>query len=547
MYKLYCFLLFVALSKIVAAQTSIIPKPKEMSFSNPGGNFTLNSGTAVIIRSTQYQSSVDYLNNYIQKNFGFKLKQARQAPKGKGVVEIRIKNTKSDIAGAYILDINKNGIQISGDSPASIFYAVQSLIQLFPTIKDASIILPYLHIADEPRFAYRGMHLDVSRHFFSVAFVKNYIDYLALHKMNYFHWHLTDDQGWRIEIKKYPKLTQIGGFRNGTITGHFPGNGNDGKAYGGFYTQEEIRDVVAYAAKRYITVIPEIEMPGHASAALAAYPEYSCFPDENTELPKGTIWSGSQTGKQVQQTWGVFNDVFNPSEETFGFLQDVIDEVIQLFPAKYIHIGGDESPKDNWKRSEFCQQLIKEHHLKDEHGLQSYFVQRMEKYINSKGRKIIGWDEILEGGLAPNATVMSWRGEQGGVEAAKLKHNVIMTPGEYVYFDHSQNKPEDSLTIGGYTTIQKVYAYEPVPKELNAEEGRFILGAQANLWTEYIANEDKVQYQIFPRMAALSEVLWSQKSNRDWADFESRLERQFARYEFWGLNYSKVPFSVISP
>ncbi|HNU15721.1 MAG TPA: family 20 glycosylhydrolase, partial [Chitinophagaceae bacterium] len=368
-----------------------------------------------------------------------------------------------------------------------------------------------------------------------------------LHKFNKFHWHLTDDQGWRIEIKKYPKLTGVGGWRNGTIIGRYPGTGNDGIKYGGYYTQEQIKEIVKYAAGRYIDVIPEIEMPGHSSAAIAAYPELSCFPDEPTikYFPKQCVWSGDSTGKQVQQTWGVFNDVFCAGlEKTFSFLKDVLDEVLALFPSKYIHVGGDECPKENWKRCPHCQKRIKENNLKDEHELQSYFIQRMEKYLNNNGRILIGWDEILEGGLAPNAVVMSWRGEAGGIEAAKQKHNVIMTPGNPVYFDHTQSENEDSVTIGGYNPIEKVYAYEPIPKELNEEEGKYVLGAQANLWAEYIKNTKKVEYMIFPRMAALSEVLWSKKENKNWNDFEKRLMTQFKRYDLWKGNYSKAYFDL---
>ena len=388
------------------------------------------------------------------------------------------------------------------------------------------------------------MHLDVGRHFFPPEFIKKYIDYLAYHKFNTFHWHLTEDQGWRIEIKKYPLLTSVGGFRNGTIIGRYPGKSNDSLRYGGFYTQEQIKDIVKYAADRYITIIPEIEMPGHSSAAIAAYPQLSCFPDESTKILPTTPWAGSRKGKQVQQTWGVFEDVFCPSEYTFNFLENVLDEVMQLFPSKYIHIGGDECPKASWKRSEFCQQLIKEKGLKDEHGLQSYFIQRIEKYLNSKGRQIIGWDEILEGGLAPNATVMSWRGEEGGIAAAKDHHNVVMTPGTYCYFDHSQSRNEDSVTIGSYLPLEKVYNYEPVPKELNTEEAKYILGAQGNVWTEYMSNPKKVEYMIFPRMSALSEVLWSQKEKRDWKDFERRLPAIMKRYEFWRANYSTAYYDL---
>jgi hexosaminidase len=365
----------------------------------------------------------------------------------------------------------------------------------------------------------------VGRHFFPVDFIKKYIDYIALHKMNYFHWHLTEDQGWRIEIKKYPRLTEVGAYRDGTIIGHFPGKGNDSIRYGGFYTQEEIKEVVAYAAKRYITVIPEIEMPGHSSAALTSYPYLGC-----TGGPY-----------KVQQTWGVFEDVYCAGNDSvFTFLQDVIDEVITLFPSKYIHIGGDESPKTRWKSCPKCQKRIKDNNLKDEHELQSYFVQRMEKYINSKGRTIIGWDEILEGGLAPNAMVMSWRGEKGGIEAARQNHNVIMTPSSHVYLDHSQTKKEDSVTIGGFLPIQKVYSYEPVPKELTGEQAKHVFGAQANVWTEYMGSTQKVEYMLFPRLSALSEVLWSPAAQREWPDFEKRLPQQLKRYDLWKTNYSKA-------
>ncbi|NOT51283.1 MAG: family 20 glycosylhydrolase, partial [Chitinophagaceae bacterium] len=307
------------------------------------------------------------------------------------------------------------------------------------------------------------------------------------------------------------------------------------------------KEVVKYAAERYITVIPEIEMPGHASAAIAAYPELSCFPEEPTTkyFPKNCKWHGDSTGKQVQQTWGIFDDVFCAGQEkTFSFLEDVMDEVLALFPSKYIHVGGDECPKDNWKRCPGCQKRMKDNNLKDEHQLQSYFIQRMEKYLNTKGRTLIGWDEILEGGLAPNAVVMSWRGEAGGIEAAKQNHDVIMTPGNPVYFDHTQSQNEDSVTIGGYNPIEKVYAYEPVPKELNATQAKYILGAQANLWTEYIKNIRKVEYMLFPRISALSEVLWSPKESRNWDDFQKRLSGQFKRYDQWRVNYSKAYFDL---
>ncbi|HEX6180441.1 MAG TPA: family 20 glycosylhydrolase, partial [Chitinophagaceae bacterium] len=424
---------------------------------------------------------------------------------------------------------------------------IQTLIQLLPVQRSASLNIPVASIEDYPRFEYRALHLDVGRHFMPLDFIKRYIDFLALHKMNYFHWHLTEDQGWRIEIKKYPRLTEVGAWRNGTIIGRYPGKGNDNIRYGGFYTQDEVKEIVDYADKRYITVVPEIEMPGHSSAAIAAYPWLSCFPNEKTRIPDNMISEASKkaTGKLVQETWGVFDDVFCAGKDsTFEFLEDVLDEVIPLFPGPYVHVGGDESPKTHWKKCPKCQQRIKDLKLKDEHELQSYFIQRMEKYINGKGKTIIGWDEILEGGLAPNAIVMSWRGEKGGVEAANQNHKVIMTPGNYVYLDHTQTKNEDSVTIGGYTPLDEIYGYEPVPKELPADKHKFVMGAQGNVWTEYMKNPMKVQYMVFPRMAALSEALWSPKDKRDYKNFEKRLPVIFKRYDLWKINYSKAYFDI---
>lgn len=523
----------------VLGQVSIIPKPVSVTVPSAGGEFVISSKTQIVVSQATLQPSADFLNNYLIQYYGFPL--ISRSLKGKpGTIFLSTGSVGNSTPGSYELSIKKGSVSVKGADATGVFYGIQSLIQLLPSVKSAELKVPFIEVKDSPRFAYRGMHLDVGRHFFPVAFVKKYIDFLALYKMNYFHWHLTEDQGWRIEIKKYPKLTQAGAYRNGTIIGHFPGTGNDNTRYGGYYTQDEIREVVNYAAKRYITVIPEIEMPGHSSAAIAAYPELSCFPKESTKFPPKTVWAGDTTGKQVQQTWGVFEDVYAPTEKTFSFLQDVIDEVVALFPSKYIHIGGDESPKENWKRSEFCQQLIKEKGLKNEHELQSYFIQRMEKYINGKGRTIIGWDEILEGGLAPNAIVMSWRGEEGGIAAAKQHHQVIMTPGSHVYFDHAQMKPDDSLTIGGKTTVRKVYSYEPVPKELDSTEAKYVLGAQANLWTEYIAYPSKVEYMIFPRISALSEVLWSPKSSRNWDEFKPRLEDQYKKYDLWKVHYGPL-------
>ena len=531
---------------ILHAQVNIIPAP--VIFKNGTDKFVLSTATTLLLTDQGEKNTANFFNDYLQKFYGFKLRIAKksQAPAKNAIILTTRKFIKApDNEEKYSLSVTKNQINIEGDSYHGTFNGMQSLIQLLPLKVSKSLTIPATTIEDYPRFPYRGMHLDVGRHFFNVAFVKKYIDYLALHKLNTFHWHLTDDQGWRIEIKKYPRLTTVGGYRNGTIMGRYPGKGNDSIRYGGFYTQEQVKEVVRYAADRFITVIPEIEMPGHASAAIAAYPDLSCFPHESTKAPAGTAWSGDTTGKQVQQAWGVFPDVFCAgNERTFGFLTEVLDEVMDLFPSSYIHIGGDECPKDNWKRCPSCQKRIKDEKLKDEHELQSYFIQRIEKHVNSKGKQIIGWDEILEGGIAPNATVMSWRGEQGGIEAARQNHDAIMTPEPYMYFNWSQTRNEDSVSFGRYIPIEKVYSYEPVPKELDSANTKHILGPQANLWTEYIKNTSILEYNLFPRLSALSELAWSQKVNRDYSDFERRLMLQFKRYDLWKANYSKAYFDI---
>lgn len=516
--------LFVLLTIITHAQEiNIIPQPSLVK--RAVGSFQINISTKIVLKSDSINKSAAFLNQYLQQFYGFQLPVVTNKGnlRNNAIILSCKKSNFPAIAGAYKMEIKKDNIYIEGKDDNGVFYAIQSLIQLLPFEKTKNLSVPQLEIIDSARFAYRGMHLDVGRHFFPVEYIKKYIDYIAMYKMNTFHWHLTEDQGWRIEIKKYPELTRIGAYRNGTIIGRYPGIGNDNIRYGGFYTQEQIKEVVKYAADRYITIIPEIELPGHSCAALTAYPELGC-----TGGPY-----------KVQGTWGVFDDVYCAgNEHTFQFLEDVLDEVMQLFPSKYIHIGGDECPKTSWIKCPKCQQRIKDNNLKDEHELQSYFIQRIEKYINSKGRQIIGWDEILEGGLAPNASVMSWRGEEGGIAAAKQKHQVIMTPGTYCYFDHSQTKNEDSVTIGGFLPIEQVYSYEPIPAALTDSESKYVLGAQANVWTEYIGNEKKLEYTIFPRMSALSEVLWSSKQNRNWNDFQSRLQNEFKRYDWWNVHYS---------
>lgn len=504
---------------------NIIPQPVQFKYGIEQAFFNISPQTRLL--ADTLTKSANFLNEYLLNYYGFDLKQS--SAKSNQVISLSIDTRKNPKEGQYTLMVNPRSIKLSGNSPQAVFYGIQSLIQMLPVEKnpDKSLSVPAFEIVDYPRFAYRGMHLDVSRHFFNVSFIKKYIDYLALHKLNNFHWHLTDDHGWRIEIKKYPKLTEIGAWRNGTIIGLYPGTGNDGLRYGGYYTQEEVKEVIRYAADRYINVIPEIEMPAHSMAVLAAYPEFGTEPSKKYE---------------VAQTWGIFNkfnNVFQPTEQTFKFLEGVLTEVMNLFPSPYIHIGGDEGSKIWWKQSALSQQIMKENELKDESALQSYFIHRIEKFVNSKGKTIIGWDEILDGGLAPNAIVMSWRGEKGGIAAAKQQHKVIMTPENMMYFNHSQFLKDDSLTANKYLPLKTVYDYEPVPAVLNADEAQYIWGAQANLWSEYIASPAKVEYMLFPRLDALSEILWSPKEKRNYNDFLNRLKMQFKRYDLMKVNYSK--------
>jgi hexosaminidase len=446
-----------------------------------------------------------------------------------GTVALRLSADASPGPEGYRLVVSPSGVTIDASAHAGLFYGVQTLRQLLPadaSPRDAARTIPAVTIVDEPRFSYRGMHLDVGRHLFPVAFIKRYIDLMAMYKMNTFHWHLTEDQGWRIEIAKYPRLTEVGSCRRETILEkNFDPYVGDGTPYCGYYTQDEIREIVAYAAERYVTVMPEIEMPGHSVAALAAYPELAC-----TDGPF-----------EVFTRWGVTEDIYCPKEETFGFLEDVLTEVMALFPSRYIHIGGDEAPKARWKESDVAQAVIRREGLADESALQSYFVRRIERFLSAHGRQLVGWDEILEGGLAPEATVMSWRGMEGGIEAARQGHDVIMTPGSHVYFDYYQGDPAfEPLAIGGFSPIDRVYAFEPVPEELTPEEARHVLGAQGNVWTEYMATSDYVEYMVFPRLLALSEVVWSPKDTRNWDGFAARLPAQFRRLDRYGVNY-RVP------
>lgn len=442
---------------------------------------------------------------------------------------ITLSTTGSGPTGGYRLTVETDGITVTGNDLAGLFYGLQTLSQLLPPGAEtgaagSAISVSAVSIEDAPRFSYRGMHLDVARHFQGPDFVKRYLDLLARYKFNYFHWHLTEDQGWRIQIDAYPRLTEVGAFRAQTQIGHGsePFNG-DGQRYGGFYTKDEIRDIVAYARERHITIIPEIEMPGHAQAALAAYPELGC-----TEGPF-----------EVAMTWGVFEDIFCPYEETFTFLETVLAEVIELFPGEYVHIGGDEAPKTRWEESAYVRGLMQREGLTEVEQVQGWFIRRIERFLNANGKRLIGWDEILEGGIAPNATVMSWRGTLGGIEASRRGHDVIMTPYSHLYLDYYQSEDRESepFAIGGFLPLDTVYAYEPVPRQLRADDAEHIIGAQANVWTEYMKTPEHIEYMLLPRMLAVSEVVWSPAEAKDYDDFLGRLEWHFQRFDALGVNY----------
>ncbi|MHC1780670.1 MAG: beta-N-acetylhexosaminidase [Bacteroidales bacterium] len=517
------------ISKEGADTFSIIPEPVSVLEKSGYFRFSMKSNLYSNLEPGDVKIIADALNDHLKLFYGWEFKNIKHSDKfsKKGIFIKLNKDLKLGEEG-YRIEVTKKGILLEAQALNGLFYAVQTLIQMMPAKPSglSEISIKHCTIEDYPRFKWRGLHLDVCRHFMSKDFVLKYIDLLAKHKMNTFHFHLTEDQGWRIEIKKYPLLTQVGSVRKETIVG----NGRtsvqfDGTPHSGFYTQDDIKEIVAYASKRFVTVVPEIEMPGHSLAALASYPFLGCT--------GGTY--------EVATKWGVFHDVMCAGKEsTFEFIQNVLDEIISLFPSQYIHIGGDECPKTKWKECPLCQKRIKDEGLTDEHHLQSYFIQRVEKYLNKKGRKLIGWDEILEGGLAPNAAVMSWRGEEGGIAAAKQSHFVVMTPGSHCYLDHYQGKPEsEPLAIGGFTPLEKIYSYEPVPAVLNEMEAAFILGAQGNVWTEYMPDSSHVEYMVYPRAAALAEVVWSPKGKRDYSSFFERLKKQLIRYDQYNVNYSK--------
>ena len=522
-------------SSVEQADYQVIPMPHEIVAAQ-GSPFVLKSGVKILYPegNAQMQRNAELLAEYLKtatgKDFAV---EAGTEGKNAIVLALGVDNKNPE---AYELKVAGEGVTVKGATEAGVFYGIQTLRKSLPVAVGANISLPAVDIKDAPRFAYRGAHFDTSRHFFTVDEVKTYIDMLALHNMNRMHWHFTEDQGWRIEIKKYPKLTEIGSKRSETVIGKNSGK-YDGVPHEGFYTQEEAKEIVKYAAERFITVIPEIDIPGHMQAALASYPELGC-----TGGPY-----------EVWKMWGVSEDVLCiGNDQSLKFLEDVFAELIEIFPSEYIHIGGDECPKVRWAQCPKCQARIKQLGLKSdakhtkEERLQSYVISHVEKFLNEHGRQIIGWDEILEGGLAPNATVMSWRGEGGGIEAAKQHHDVIMTPNTYLYFDYYQSKDTDNepLAIGGYLPVERVYSYEPMPKSLTPDEQKYIKGVQANLWTEYIPTFSHAQYMVLPRWAALAEVQWSAPEKKDYANFLSRLPRLIQWYDAEGYNYAKHVFDV---
>ncbi|WP_025764757.1 beta-N-acetylhexosaminidase [Dyadobacter tibetensis] len=511
------------------SQVSIIPQPNQMIVAK--GHYNLKAQVKISApQDSAWQHVSELLSGQLKKASGLEVKSVSR----KGDIAFSLSGDAGLGEEGYRLLVTPKGVNIQARTAKGAFYGVQSLLQLLPVeiFSDKKVggvkwQIPLVSIQDVPRFSYRGLMLDVSRHFMPIDFVKKYIDLIALHKQNQFHWHLTDDQGWRIEIKQYPRLTEVGSQRKQTMKGHYTDGQYDGKPYGGYYTQEEIKEVIQYAAERFVNVIPEIELPGHALAALASYPHLGNNPDQIYEV--GT-------------RWGVYDEVFMPREETFTFWENVLTEVINLFPSKYIHIGGDECPKDQWMHSRFAQELIKKENLKDEHGLQSYVITRIDQFITSKGRRMIGWDEILEGGLSPNATVMSWRGEEGGITAAQQNHDVIMTPGNYVYLDHYQaDAATQPVAIGGFTDLAETYSYDPTPAVLTADQAKHILGVQGNVWTEYMKTPAYVEYMVWPRASAISEVAWTQKEKKNIEDFKSRWAIHQKRLDLLEVNYFGAP------
>lgn len=541
-FALSFFLLFLFTGNVKGQKVDyqIVPLPKEIKGGTTGNTpFVLMQSTRIVYpkHNKQMQRNAEFLSEYVKDVTGYGLKIGTRKIKSPAIsLTLGLQSSNPE---AYSINISEAGIQIQGASEAGVFYGIQALRKSMPIGKYAQIEFPSVEINDYPEFGYRGALLDISRHFFTKEEVKEYIDMMALHNMNRFHWHLTDDQGWRIEIKKYPELTSIGSQRKESQNGYYENHERvlkfDGIPHGGFFTQDDIKEVVAYAAERYITIIPEIDLPGHMVSALASYPELGC-----TGGPYN-VWTH----------WGISEDVLCAgNEKTYQFLTDVFDEIMELFPSTYIHIGGDECPKTRWAQCPKCQAKIKaegiksdDKHTKEEY-LQSYVMKYMSDYLSEHGRKIIGWDEILEGEAAPGATIMSWRGEAGGIEAARLGHDVIMVPNNYLYLDYYQSKDYESepyYAIGGYNPVDKIYNYNPLPASLNETEKAHIIGVQANLWTEYIKDFKQVEYMILPRWSAVAEIQWTGGA-KDYPAFLKRLDKFVKLYQAKGYTYAKHAF-----
>lgn len=518
----------IAQAQDLSKSVSIIPQPIEIISSS--GVFDFRTKTSISFSSKEVLPSAIYLSDYLGRYLGYPLTVKREKATPKQAIRL-INHKNGQISGGYRLEVTPGGITVNGNDDAGVFYGVQTLIQLLPIRAGIVPVVPALTVRDYPRFAYRGMHLDVVRHFFPVSFIKQYIDYLALHKMNYFHWHLTDDQGWRIQMKCRPELTEVGAYREGEIEGLYPGVYTP-LPYGGYYTHEQVKEIVAYAAERYITVIPEIDIPGHCMAVLATYPQFSTTPDE---------------AEKCALTWGIFNkqnNVLAPTPEVFEFLNDVFSELCDLFPAPYIHVGGDECAKRWWQESDQTQRFMKEQGLKDEKALQSYFIHYVQQVVNAKGKTLIGWDEILEGGISPDCIVMNWRTTPHAVKAIKTGHRVIMTPSAYTYLNIKESRSQSELAFPGLLPLEKVYKFDVIPDSLTVAEASQIWGGQGCLWTEYVSTPWKAEYCLFPRLSALAENLWSVPECKSWERFVQKMEQQYQRYDLWGSRYSEAFFRV---
>ncbi len=510
--------LFLCTLSVFSQELALVPKPA--SVTTQSGKLTLNSKTEIVYNDQVVLQDVLFLNQFLSDNYGITLK-TKKSKKNKNGIEFRLdKNFKGE---AYVLTINDRTVTIQGDT-AGLFYGLQTLLQLMPLNESATVTLPQVTIKDEPRFKYRGAMLDAGRYFFTVEETKRFIDLMSYYKLNTFHWHLTEDGGWRIEIKKYPLLTQIGAWRRGTNINN-SSDEFDRLPHGGFYSQKEIKDIVKYAAARNVNIIPEIDMPGHSLSALAAYPEYSC------------------TGGpfKVLELWGIQSDIFCAgNEKTYTFIEDILDELITLFPSQVIHIGGDEAHKDRWKVCPKCKAKMVAENLKDVNELQSYFIRRLSTYLGSKGRRMLGWDEIMDGGLAPGAMVMGWRGEVSGIKAANMEHEVVMTPNSSMYLDYYQGKSaSEPYNIGGNLSLEKVYSYEPLSPQIAPDKQKYIIGVQGNIWMEYIHTASKLDYMAFPRLLAVAEIGWSD-AHKDYADFISRVGGNLPHLDKEGVNY-RIP------